>query len=463
MSAGDRRRLAILALLAATQLIGVLDFSIVNVALPSIQAQFGLSPGELQWVISAYALTLGGGLLLGGRIADLYERKLVFMAGLAVFSAASLAGGLAPTAPLVFAARAVQGLGGAILLPTALALVTSEFPEGPERNRALGVFGTVASVGFTAGVILGGLLTGVAGWRWVFFVNVPIGLVALAAAWRLLRAGSRQDERPPLDVAGAVLATAAMLALVGGLSQVGPQPASLLRAVGLLAAAAALLAAFVRVESSAPAPLVPPGVFRLPGLAGANLVAGLTIAVASALAFTLTLVVQRDMGFPPQVTGLAFLPAGAGGFLGGTLAGRSLHRLGLPRTAAVALAALVGGTAVVLALGLHSILWLAAGYAVVGFGIVGTVVVSTVAGTSGVERGRQGLAAGLLSTSQQVGGAVGAALAGIAVAAGGPAGYGASLAAAIVLGVGAAAVAAATLRHVPGQPAAEAAGTREAA
>jgi EmrB/QacA subfamily drug resistance transporter len=462
VSAVEPRRLAILALLAATQLIGVLDFSIVNVALPSIQAQFGLPPGELQWVVSAYALTLGGGLLLGGRIADLYDRKLVFMAGLAVFSAASLAGGLAPTAPLVFAARAVQGLGGAILMPSALALVTSEFPEGPERNRALGVFGTVASVGFTAGVILGGLLTGVAGWRWVFFVNVPIGLVALAAAWWLLGAGSRREERPPLDVAGAVLATAALVALVGGLSQAGPQPADLLRAAGLVAAAAVLLAAFVAVEAARPAPLVPLAVFRLPGLVGANVVAGLTIAVASALAFTLTLVVQRDMGFSPQVTGLAFLPAGAGGFLGGTLAGRAVHRLGLSRTAAIALAALVGGTAVVLALGLQSILWLAAGYAVVGFGIVGTVVASTIAGTSGVARQRQGLAAGLLSTAQQVGGATGAALAGVAVAAGGPTRYQAALGAAIVLGVGAAATAATTLRHT-GRPAAEPARPREAA
>src|ERR1700730_2187276 len=186
------RKAAILALLAVAQLIGVLDFSIVNVALPSIQKQFDLAPDDLQWVLSAYALTLGGFLLLGGRIADLYDRRLVFISGLAAFSAASLAGGLGPTAPLGFAARAVQGLGGALLVPPALALVTTEFAEGAERNRALGVFGTMAAVGFTAGVILGGLLTGAAGWRWVFFVNVPIGLVALVSATRLLQPTRRE-------------------------------------------------------------------------------------------------------------------------------------------------------------------------------------------------------------------------------------------------------------------------------
>lgn len=202
------RRAAVLALLAVTQLIGVLDFSIVNVALPSIQSEFDLAPDQLQWVVSAYALTLGGFLLLGGRIADLVDRKLVFMLGLSVFTAASLAGGLAPTANLVFVARAVQGVGGAVLAPTALALVTAEFAEGDERNRALSVFGTVAALGFTAGVILGGALTGFAGWRWVFFVNVPIALATLIAAAGLLQPQRREGARPRLDLAGAILATA---------------------------------------------------------------------------------------------------------------------------------------------------------------------------------------------------------------------------------------------------------------
>jgi MFS family permease len=441
------RKAAILALLAVAQLVGVLDFSIVNVALPSIQRQFDLPPDELQWVISAYALTLGGFLLLGGRIADLYDRRLVFMSGLAVFSVASLAGGLAPTAPLVFAARAVQGLGGAILVPSALALVTTEFVEGPERNRALGVFGTVAAVGFTAGVILGGVLTGVAGWRWVFFVNVPIGLIALVAAPRLLEARRREGPRPPLDVAGAVLVTAAMVALVGGLSQVAQPSGGPLRSAVLVAIAGGLLAAFAAVERSAPDPLVPLGVFRVRVSRTANLVAALTIAVAATLAFTLTLVVQRGMGYSPGVTGLAFLPAGLGGIAGGNLAGRGVRRLGFRWTSLGALLALAAGTAAVLGPGLHlSIVWLAAGYGVAGVGIVATVVATTIAATSGVDPGRLGLAAGLLSTSQQVGGALGAAMAGILDAPLRLASYEASLVAAIALAGAAAAFAATGLR-----------------
>jgi MFS family permease len=408
------RKAAILVLLAVAQLIGVLDFSIVNVALPSIQKQFDLAPDDLQWVVSAYALTLGGFLLLGGRIADLYDRRLVFISGLAIFSVASLAGGLAPTAPLVFAARAVQGLGGAVVVPTALALVTTEFAEGAERNRALGVFGTMAAVGFTAGVILGGLLTGAAGWRWVFFVNVPIGLIAMVSATRLLQPRRREGPRPPVDLAGAVLATGAMVALVGGLSQVTQPSGGTLRAALLVAIAGGLLAAFGAVERSAPAPLVPLSVFRLPLLRGANVVAALTIAVASALAFTLTLVVQRRMGYSPEVTGLVFVPAGLGGIAGGTMAGRGVRRLGVRWTSLGALVALAAGTAAVLGPGLHvSIAWIAAGYGLAGVGIVATVVATTIAATSGVDPTRQGLAAGLLSTSQQVGGALGAAVAGI--------------------------------------------------
>src|SRR5215813_13872037 len=406
----QRRRAAILALLATTQLIGVLDFSIVNVALPSIERQFDLPPDQLQWVVSAYAVTLGGFLLLGGRMADVFDRKLVFMVGLMVFTAASLAGGLAPSANLVFIARAVQGLGGALLAPTALALVTAEFVERDERNRALSVFGTVAALGFTAGVILGGALTGFAGWRWVFFVNVPIGLVALIAAARLLRPRPRKGARPRLDLAGAIFATAAMVALVAGLSQVTAPSGGWLRAGAPLALAVGLLAGFVAVERSAADPLAPLGVFRLRVLTGANVVAGLTIVVASTLAFTLTLVVQRVMGYSPQLTGLVFLPAG----VGGTAAGLGVRRAGFRWTSVAALAALATGTILVLALGVGgSIVWLAAGYGLAGVGIVGSVVATTIAATSALDRKRLGLAAGLLTTSQQVGGALGAAIAGV--------------------------------------------------
>jgi len=430
-----RRRGAILGLLSATQLIGVLDFSIVNVALPSIQREFHLAPEQLQWVVSAYGLTLGGFILLGGRIADLYPRKQVFIGGLVVFLAASLAGGLAPAAPVVFVARAIQGLGGAVLAPTALALLISEFPEGRERTRALSVFGTLAAVGFTAGVILGGILTGVAGWRWVFFVNVPIGLAALVAAVWLLEPQRQTAKRHALDLAGAVLVTAGMVALVWGLTMMAvPNFARIAEAIALLFVAAVLLVSFLAVERSASNPLLPLKVFGLPGLSGANLVAGLTIIVASVLAFTLTLVVQHVLGYSPQITGLAFLPAGLGGIVGGMLGGKAVRRIGVRWSAVSGCLILAFGVAIVLVLGLRgSIGWIAAGYGVAAIGIVGTVVATTIGATSGVGREWQGLAAGLLNTSQQVGGAIGAALAGVIDAAGQLVSYRYSLVVALVI------------------------------
>jgi EmrB/QacA subfamily drug resistance transporter len=441
-----RRRVMVLVLLAAAQLIGVLDFSIVNVALPSIGREFHLSSDQLQWVVSAYALTLGGFLLLGGRVADLIDRRLAFMAGLTLFSVASLAGGLSPTPALVFVARAAQGLGGAVLAPVTLAMITAEFPEGEQRNRALGVYGTMAAVGFSAGAMLGGLLTGLAGWRWVFFVNVPIGMAALAGAALLLRPQPRAGARARLDVAGAALATAAMVALVGGLSQL-PAAGGAARAALLGGAAAVLLAAFLLVERSAADPLVPLDVFRSRLAISANLVAGLAIVVASGLGFTLTVVAQREMGTSPLATGLAFLPAGVGGILGGSLAGAAVGRVGFRLTAAGALTVLAVGVAVVLALGAgRSIEWLAAGYGVAGVGIVGTVVATTIAATAGAGPVRAGLAAGLLTTAQQVGGALGAAVAGVIDQGATSAAYDASLAAGIAVALAAAALALAGLR-----------------
>jgi MFS family permease len=430
-----RRRAAILALLSTTQLLGVLDFSIVNVALPSIQKEFHLAPEHLQWVVSAYGLTLGGFLLLGGRIADLYPRKQVFIGGLVIFLAASLAGGLAPAAPLVFVARAIQGLGGAVLAPTALALVTSEFQEGRERTRALSVFGTLAAVGFTAGVILGGILTGVAGWRWVFFVNVPIGVAAVVAAVWLLEPPRQTVKHHALDLVGAVLVTAGMVALVWGLSVIAvPTLVRISEAIALLFFAAVLLVSFLAVERSASNPLLPLKVFRLPVVGSANLVAGLTIIVASVLAFTLTLVVQHVLGYSPQITGLVFLPAGLGGIVGGMLGGQAVRRIGVRWSAVSGCLILAFGVAIVLVLGLRgSIGWIAAGYGVAAVGIVGTVVATTIGATSGVGREWQGLAAGLLNTSQQVGGAIGAALAGVIVAGGQMVSYRYSLVVALVI------------------------------
>lgn len=438
---------AVLALVAIAQLIGVLDFSIVNVALPAIQREFSLPPDQLQLVVSAYGLMFGGFLLVGGRAADLFDRRTIFIAGVALFSAASLAGGLAGSVTLLLAARAAQGLGAAFLAPASLALLMSAFPEGEGRNRALGVFGTVASVGFTAGVILGGVLTDLAGWRAVFFVNVPIGAVALISAFRILPPAPAGSSRGRLDLPGAVLGTAAVMALVAALSRL-TAPTGLGQAAVLGALAIGLLAAFIAVERVTRHPLVPFDVFRGVNLAVANAVSGIDAAVAATLAFTLTLFVQGALGYSPLLTAAVFLPAGLGGLLGGSVAARVVGGAGLRGAAVGAVATLAVGTAITLTLGLvGSALWTAAGYAVAGIGIVSTFVTTSIAATSGQPRERQGLAAGLLTTSQQVGGAIGVAVAGLIDAGGSVPDYRVSLVVVIALLIGAGALLLARIRR----------------
>lgn len=443
----------ILALLAVSQLMGVLDFSIVNVALPSIQRTFHLAPADLQWMVSAYALMLGGFLLLGGRAADLFDRKRLFILGLGLFSLASLAGGLAPSPLIILAARAVQGLGGAIVSPTALALLTTTFPEGETRNRALGVFGSVSGVGFGAGVILGGVLTSWLSWRWVFFVNVPVGLLTLLSAFALLPPSRASIARKPLDLAGAALLTGALASLVLALSR-GASPASGLGQAMMFGILAMVLGAlFLVVERRSRHPLVPLGVFHSRNLSAANLLAGLIIAIASLLAFILTLYLQSVLGFSPLSTGLAFLSASVGGIVGGQIAARAMRRWGLRRASALGPTLIALGCILLTRITpAGGVAWVVAGYALAGVGIVCTVVTTTIAATARLRPELQGLAAGLLTTSQQVGAAIGTSLASvvassIALAAGGdPAvaattGYQATLYLALGLAVSAAVLA----------------------
>ncbi len=413
-SISTARSQQILALLAVAQLMGVLDFSIVNVALPSIQRTFHLAPADLQWVVSAYALVFGGFLLLGGRAADLFDRKRVFMLGLLLFSLASLAGGLAPSPLVILAARAVQGLGGAIVSPTALALLTTTFPEGPERNRALGVYGSVSGLGFAAGVILGGVLTSVLSWRWVFFVNVPVGLLVLLSAFLLLPSSRASAKRSPLDLTGAVFLTGAMVSLVLALSQGAASEAAMAQVLlpGFLAVVFGVI--FLVVESRSQHPLVPLGVFRSRSLSVANLMALLTIAIASLLAFILTLYLQSVLGFSPLATGLAFLPAGVGGIAGGQIAARTIRRLGVRSTSVLGPAFIALGSVLLTRITpAGGAVWVVVGYLIAGVGIVCTVVTTTIAATAPLGPELQGLAAGLLTTSQQVGAALGTSLASV--------------------------------------------------
>ena len=397
-------------LLAATQLIGVIDFSIVNVALPSIGRQFGLRADDLQWVVTAYTLVQAGFLLLGGRLCDVFDAKRVFMTALVLFGVASLAGGLAPNAALVFVARGAQGLAGAVLAPGSLVLVTREFEEGESRNRALGVFGTVASLGFVLGVVIGGLLTGFAGWRWVFFVNAPIIAVMVFAAAILLRSDADGASHPPLDLRGALAGTASVLALVAGVATSSFAPR---KAAALMAVAAGLFGLFVWIERTAKEPLVPFAVFRSRQFTGAILVAGLTYIALISTIFNNTLILQQFFRLSPQGAGLAFVPGGLLGMAAGSLAGPAVRRFGVRGTALGGVALTAFGCAVILGPGLHgSAFWVAAGNSLTG-PVIFTLVMCTIAATSAIAGERMGLSGGLLNTTQFVCGAVGTAVVGV--------------------------------------------------
>ncbi len=403
----------VLALLCLSQFIVVLDFSIVNVALPGMQRDLHFSPNALQWVISAYALALGGFLLLAGRASDLFGRRRLFFIGLAWFVGASLLGGLAPTGAWLIAARALQGLGAAILSPTALSLTTTTFAEGPARNRALGAMGSVASSGFAAGAILGGVLTATAGWRWVMFVNVPIGLLALVAIPLLLPRDSIAVGSKRLDIAGAVSSTLGLVTLVYAIANGNAAGWRSPLTLGLFAVAVALLVGFVVIERRTAEPLVPFDIFRSRSLVGANLVAMLAPGAFGALIFVLTLFFQDVQHISPLLTGVVFLPLAVILFFGTNIISRQVQRFGYT--------VLLSGGLVVLALGL---LFLALPFSphvtylgqifpaliVVGVGISAVFGTMIIAATGGVPNEQQGLATGLLSTSQQVGSSIGLAI-----------------------------------------------------
>ncbi len=412
--ADSGKRTLILALLSLAQLMIVLDFSIVNVALPSIEAQFHLTPTQLQWVVSAYALTFGGFLLLGGRASDIFSRKKVFLAGLIVFSIASFFGGLGTSATLVFIARAAQGLGAAMLSPSALSLLTTTFEEGESRNRALGIFSSMAAIGFTAGVILGGILTSFLSWHWVFFVNVPIGISAIIAALFLLPKSSAKEEKRGFDITGAALVTTSLVVLVFAVTQISVPGESTAQTLGLLLLSFAIGASFLFMERRASYPLVPLNIFRRRRVVTANILMLLTFMANASLIFIITLFLQGIRGFSPIETGLIFVPGGLGGISGARLAPRLVRRRGYISMMAYGLLLFGAGTAVLTFISLtSSIVILMIAYYFLALGLVSTIVSLNIAGTSGVERNRQGLAAGLLTTSQQIGAAIGVSVASV--------------------------------------------------
>ena len=407
----DRRWLA-LVLLAAAQFVVVLDASIVNVALPSIGRDLSFSQDDLSWVINAYTLTFGGFLLLGGRLADLLGRRRLFMIGLGLFAVASFAGGIAQSAGWLVAARAVQGLGAALLSPAALSLLTTIFAEGRERNTALGVWGAVAGSGGAVGVLLGGMLTEWAGWEWVLFVNVPIAIAAVLASPRLLPE-SRNSGPRHFDVAGAVTVTAGLSLLVYALVDANNAGWASTQTLGLGAVALALIAGFVAIERRTKAPLVPfPGIFRLRTITGINITAVFVAMSLFSMFFFVSLYMQQVLGYDALKAGLSYLPLAGGIILSAGLASGLVTRFGFKPV-------LVAG----LLLTAAGLVWFAQvspngtylndilGPSLLSaFGLGFAFVPMTIAAVAGVRPDEAGLASGLINTSQQVGGALGLAI-----------------------------------------------------
>lgn len=408
---GPARPGLVLLLLCVAEFMIVLDFSITNVALPDIQQDLGFSTGALQWVVSSYALAFGGFLMLGGRIGDLYGRRKLFIAGLIGFALISLVAGLAQNAGQLVALRAAQGLGAAVVAPAALSLLTINFAEGEARNRALGVYGAVLSFGFVSGVIAGGVLTDLMDWRWVFFVNVPIGLAAGAIAPALLKESKQGEEQSrTLDLPGAVTITGSVLALVYAVSRGEAAGWASGEVLGAFAAFVVLLAAFIGVESKVSHPLIPLTIFRMRSLTAANIVYLLMIGSFVAVTYVLTLYLQVVKGYSPLSTGLTFSVLGFAAVGAGMLAAKMAGTFGLGVTATVGLGLQAVGMLVCSFLPDSGALALIlVGTALVGFGNVTGVVMVTIAGTAGVPDHQQGLASALLSTAQQIGAAIGVA------------------------------------------------------
>src|ERR671927_691775 len=337
--AASRRKWFALALLCTVQFMVVLDIAVVNVALPSIQTDLGFSQEDLQWVISAYALLFGGFLLLGGRAADLLGRRRVFLVGIVVFTVASLLSGLAWSQGALIGSRALQGFGAAIISPAALSILTTTFTEGPERNTALGAWGAVGAFGAVADVLLGGVLTDLLSWEWIFFVNAPVGVAAFLLAPVLLEE-SRDAVARSFDLPGAALVTGGRRVLVDAIPQANQHGWGSAETIALFAAAVALLAGFVAWESRVRDPLMPLSIFRLRTVAGAN-VAGLILGtVIFSMFLMLTLYMQQVLGYSPLRTGVAYLAVAGTAIVWSAIAAQLVTRIGVKRVLVVGMAML---------------------------------------------------------------------------------------------------------------------------
>jgi EmrB/QacA subfamily drug resistance transporter len=406
------------ALLAVSFFMTIVDLTIVNVALPTIGRELHFSETNLQWVVTAYGLTFGGFLLLGGRAADLLGRRRILMVGLATFTAASLACALATTDTFLIAMRGLQGIGAAIVLPAALSIVMNMFDEGADRNKALGIWGGIGAAGATIGLIAGGLLTRYVGWQTIFFLNVPIGATALLLARRVVPESKLDVARRRYDPFGAITVTGGLLVLVYAFSKAPQDGWWSARTVALLAAAAALVLTFLVIETRVEAPLLPLRLFRLKTLAGANAVGLLLGGSFFAFIFIGTLYMQQVLGYSAIQTGLAWLAASITSVAFAGLSQALVTRVSAKLVMAGGMVLIGGGIlwATTMPVGGHFWTNLAGPFFVAGAGTAFTFIPVSIAGLAGVGEHEAGLASGLLNTSQQIGGAIGVAIASTIIA-----------------------------------------------
>jgi EmrB/QacA subfamily drug resistance transporter len=411
--APKRRQPLQLALILVAAFMVVLDFSIVNVALPSIERELRMPAEAVQWIVTGYAISFGGLLILGGRAADLLGRRRMFVIGLVAFAMASLAGGLAQDPVLLIAARVVQGAGAAVVAPAALSLITTGFPEGPERTRAIGLYGAVSSVGFVSGQVLGGVLVQLTSWRAVFLVNVPVGLIAAVLSPAVL---GRRDQaaaarkRIKLDVRGALLITGSVTLVVFAVSQGVVLGWSSPLVIAAAATAAAASAFFMKAETRHPAPLIKPALLHRKGLRDGTTLAFLLGLWNGGEMLVLSLYLQQVLHESPLFTGLIIAPQGVVGFLAGVIGPRLAGKMGVRRLLVLTAAAAAAGFLVLTRLpatGYSPVLFVVT---LIGFGTAGTALGSTVLASAGMADSDQGLVGGMINTSRQIGAAVGAAL-----------------------------------------------------
>jgi EmrB/QacA subfamily drug resistance transporter len=403
----------ILVILSMAQFMVVLDFSIVNVALTTIQKELHFSQANLQWAITAYALTFGGLLLLGGGLSDLYGRKRVFLTGLILFSLVSFVGGIAQSQIMLIISRAVQGIGAALIMPSSMSLITSIFTQQRDRQHALSILGAVGSSGFAAGALLGGILTATLGWRWVFFVNVPIGILTAIFAYLYVPETSSRKEQVKLDLSGAFTITFGLAAFIYAVTTGGEIGFASFQVLLFGAAALILIVSFIRIEIKRKNPLVPFGVFKLPSLRAANISMLLWMGAFGTMFLLLSEYLQDVLSTSVFITGLMFLPMGLAMFvMASYFSSKLMDRFGIKPIIVTGLILASVGFLLLTYVPVHGSYWLNVfpGMTIVALGAGTSFVGLLIASVAGVSKDKQGLASGLINTSRQIGASIGIAV-----------------------------------------------------